>query len=440
MNATQVILAGRTRFRPMHLALCAAALLMAPWAPAPAENLQQVFELAVASDPEFLAAGADNRAAQEALPQARARLRPRVVISADLSRNENRVGDDFNSYAATLNVEQPVWNAERRISVSQADSRVAKADVRYAAARQALMIRAADRYFAVLEAEDALRFARATLEAFEQQLEQSRQRFQVGLIAITDVEEAKAGFDLARAQLIAAENALDTAHEALRESTGEYRVELAPLGDMPLVTPEPADIDRWTEVALDQNHRILAARQDVETARAEIGRAGAGHSPTIDAVGSYGRYDSTSRAGETGSARIGLHMNLPLYTGGSVVSRTRESRHLYQKALDELERARRQAQRETRDAYLSINSEISRVTALEQAVRSSETAADAIEAGFQLGTRTSVDVLDAKRDLFRARHELAKARYSYILHLLRLKHAAGTISDDDLRLVSAWLE
>ena len=301
------------------------------------------------------------------------------------------------------------------------------------------MMRVSQRYFDVLEAEDELSFARATLEAFRQQLMQSRQRFEVGLIAITDVEEAKAGFDLARAQLIAAENALDTAREALRETSGEYQEDLAPLGEMPLVTPEPADIDQWTETALAQNLRLLAAGHDAETARREIERARAGHSPTLDAVGLHRREDRTG-LGQTDSTSIGLQLNLPFYAGGAVLSRTRESRHRYRQALDELERERRRAQRETRDAYLGINSGISRVTALEQAVRSSEAAAGAIEAGFQVGTRTSVDVLNAQRELYGARRDLAGARYNYIRNVLRLKHAAGTLSEDDLRQISAWLE
>ena len=423
----------------MARALGAGAFLMAMSAPATAENLLQVFELAQASDPEYLATGAENRAAQEIRPQALAGLLPIVNVSADAAWNERQRSDDYRSHTLILNIAQPIYRRDRRIAVDQAGSRIARADALYAAARQDLMVRVAERYFRVLEAEDELSFAQATLEAFEQQLKQSRQRFEVGLIAITDVEEAKAGFDLARAQLIAAENALDTAREALRETSGEYQERLAPLGDMPMVTPEPADIDKWTEVALGQNLRMLAAGHQTETARREIERVQAGNSPTLDAFGSYGLNDSTSRGGDTRNASIGLRLNMPLYTGGSVLSRTRESRHRYQQNLDVLERERRRAQRETRDAYLGVNSGISRVIALEQAVRSSETAAEAIEAGFQVGTRTSVDVLDAQRDLFRARRDLAEARYSYVLDVLRLKRAAGVLSEDDLRQISIWL-
>ena len=421
-------------------ALATGVFLMAMAPVTPAENLLEVFEAALASDPEFLAAGADNRAAREIRPQALAGLLPGVRLSLDTRWNERQRRPDFRSDNLTLDVEQPLYRRDRRIAVEQADSTIAGADALYAAARQELMVRVAERYFGVLEAEDEVSFAQATLEAFEQQLAQSRQRFEVGLIAITDVEEAEAGFDLSRAQRIAAENALDIAREALRETTGAYQERLAPLGDMQLVMPEPADIDRWTEIALERNLRLLAARHDTETARREIERIQAGHSPTLDAVGSLGLNDSESGIlGETRRANVGLRLNVLLYSGGSVVSRTRESRHRHQRALDVLERERRSAQRETRDAYLGVDSGISRVRALEQAVRSSETAAEAVEAGFQVGTRTSVDVLDAQRELFRARRDLSEARYGYVLDVLRLKRAAGTLSEDDLRLISIWL-
>ena len=423
----------------MARALGAGAFLVATAPAAPAENLLEVFRFALTSDPEFLAAGADHRAALEIRPQARAALLPNARISAATQWNERQLRRDFRSDNATLNVEQPIYRRDRRIALAQADSRIARADALYAAARQDLAVRVAERYFGVLEAEDELGFARATLEAFEQQLAQSRQRFEVGLIPMTDVEEAKAGFDLSRAQLIAAENALDIAGEALRETTGRYEEKLAPLTEMHLVTPKPEDIDEWTEIALERNLRLLAARHGTETARREIERIQAGHSPALDAVGSFGLNDSMSGAGENRRANIGLRLNLPLYAGGSVLSRTRESRHRHQRALDVLERERRRAQRETRNAYLGVNSGISRVRALEQAVRSNRAAAEAIEAGFQVGTRTSVDVLNAQRDLFRARRDLSEARYGYILDVLRLKRAAGTLSEDDLQLISIWL-
>ena len=429
------------RARRLARTLRAGAMLAAVSSAAAAENLVGVFELALASDPDYLATGAEHRATQEALPLALAALRPSARVSFDTRWNERQRRRDYRSDSLVLNIDQPVYRRDRQVAVVQADSRIARADALYAAARQDLMVRVSERYFGVLEAEDELGFARATLEAFEQQLAQSRQRFEVGLIAITDVEEAKAGFDLSKAQLIAAQNALDIAREALRETTGAYQERLAPLRETHLVTPEPADIDGWTEIALERNLRLQAARHAAETARHEIERVQAGHSPTLDAVVSFGLNDSETGGPlrETRSAGVGLRLNVPLYTGGSVLSRTRESRHRYQRTLDELERERRRAQRETRDAYLGVDAGISRVRALEQAVRSSLTAAEAIEAGFQVGTRTSVDVLDAQRDLFRARRDLSEARYRYVLDVLRLKRAAGTLSEEDLRIVSIWL-
>ena len=431
----------KARVRRLARAFGAGAVLVAASATAPAEDLVEVFELALTSDPEFLAAGAAHRAAREALPQALAELRPRVRATFDTKWNERQRSGDYRSESLILSIEHPLYRRDRSIAVDQADSRIARADALYAAARQDLVVRVAERYFGVLEAEDELGFAQATLEAFEQQLAQSRQRFEVGLIAITDVEEAKAGFDLSRAQLIAAQNALDIAREALREMTGAYQERLAPLRETHLVTPEPADIDRWTAIALEQNLRLLAAKHDTETARREIERIQAGHSPTLDAVGSFGLNDSESGGPlrETRRADVGLRLSLPLYSGGSILSRTRESRHRHQRSLELLELERRRAQRETRDAYLGVDSGISRVQALEQAVRSSLTAAEAIEAGFQVGTRTSVDVLDAQRDLFRARRDLSEARYRYVLDVLRLKRAAGVLSEEDLQIVSIWL-
>lgn len=416
------------------------AFLLVASAAASAKGLLGVFAIALVNDPEFLAAGADNRAAQETRAQAAAELLPSARVSFETAWNERHRRGDYRSDNVVLNVERPIYRRDRRIALDQADSRIARADTIYAAARQYLMVRVAERYFGLLEAADELGFAQATLEAFEQQLTESRQRFEVGFIAITDVEEAQAGYDLSIAQLIVAENALAIAREALRETTGEYRLELSPLGDMQPVMPTPTDIERWTEIALERNLRLLAARYDTETARREIDRIEAGHYPTLDVFASLGFYDSESRTGDNRHGTIGLRLNFPLYTGGLVTSQTREGRHRYQRTLDVLERERRRAQRETREAHLGVNSGISRVNALKQAVRSSQAAADAVETGFQVGIRTSVDVLNAQRDLFRAHRDLSQARYRYIIDLLRLKRAAGILSEDDLRQVSVWLD
>ncbi len=434
--------------------LCGVLLTTVSAPSALAIDLVGVYQLALSSDPVFQAAGAANRAAQEAKPQARAQLLPDLSASANASKNfldvteSNSISSlgesDFSSNEYSLNLTQPVFRRDLFIQLGQADSRIEQADAEYGFALQELMLRSAQRYFDVLRAQDTLTFARSALEAFEQQLRQSRQRFEVGLIAITDVEEAQAGFDLARAEVIAAENQLDVAREALREVTGEYHRDLEILSErLALVTPDPANIDRWTQIALAQNLRLTASRFSSEVARDEIRRQSAGHFPTLDIVGSYGRDDSSGgfSGGSTfEQSAIGLQLNVPIYQGGLVVSRTREARHLYQRSLDQVEEARRAVQRQTRDAYLGVMSGISRVRALEQAVRSTESAKATIEAGFQVGTRTSVDVLDAERDLFAAKRDLAASRYDYIIDTLTLKQAAGTLSQEDILLINAWLQ
>lgn len=429
------------------------ALLLA-WGRAGAVDLVQVFELALTSDPVYQGAGAANRASQELAPQAKARMLPNLNLSHVTNGNILNVQETnsvalgrgirkFNNQQFVLNVTQPIYRRDLWIQIGQADSRINQADAAYGFALQDLMLRTSQRYFDVLSAQDELRFAVAEMEAFEQQLNQSRQRFEVGLIAITDVEEAQAGFDLARAQVIAAENQLDVAREALREVTGEYHLQLDGLGaNLVLVTPAPDNIETWTEIALKQNLQLTSVLHAAEVARDEIRRVEAGHLPTLDLVGSHTR--SSSNGGFSGGSRseqtaLGIQLNIPIYEGGFTVSRTRETRHLYQQSVDEVERVRRATHRQTRDAFLGVKSGISRVGALQQAVKSTESARAAIEAGFQVGTRTSVDVLDAERDVFRAKRDLAAARYAYIVDTLTLKQAAGTLSEDDIRLVNAWL-
>jgi outer membrane protein len=308
------------------------------------------------------------------------------------------------------------------------------------------MLRISERYFDVLRARDQLAFAQAALDAFLQQLKQAQQRFEVGLIAITDVEEAQSGFDLATADVIAAENDLDNAREALREVTGLYTTDLASLGEaMPLVSPDPADINQWTETALRQNLQIMAARHAAANAKEEISRIRSGHYPTLDLVGraqyfnSDGGIGSIATNNQTVDGQVGLELNIPLYQGGLVTSQTRESGHLYQQSLDDLERQRRAVQRQARAAYQNLESDISRVKALKQAVKSTVSAKEAIDAGFQVGTRTSVDVLNAERRVFEARRDLAFSRYDYIINRLTLQQAAGTLSEIDLEQINSWL-
>ena len=438
---------------------CVKFLIVAPilWSVsnAYAVDLLEVYRLAVKNDPEYLGAGAANRAAQERTPQARALLLPDLSLSASADGNHEKTRQAgtfggtgttrFTGNTFTLSLTQPIYRKDLLIGLGQADTRVRQSNAEFAFALQDLMLRVSERYFEVLEAVDDLDFLRAERNANEQQLKQSQQRFEVGLIAITDVEEAKAGFDLANAQVIEAEIEVDNSWEALREITGLY-LDLATLkpliADTPLISPEPNDVDAWTGIALEQNLELSAALLASEIARTEIRRQEAQHLPTLDLVASHGLNQSGGRFGDTDivTSSIGLQLNLPIYQGGEVLSRTRESRHLHQQTLDDLERQRRVTQRQARDAFRGVISGISRVQALAQAVVSTQTALEAIEAGFQVGTRTSVDVLQAQSALFRAKRDFSQSRYDYILDILRLKQAAGVLNEDDLTEVNSWLE
>lgn len=416
-------------------------------------DLLHVYKLAETNDQEYLQALASHRIVLESRPQALSQLLPSINLSADTVRNDQDISTggaavgssgevNFNSRGYRLSITQPLFRRDRMIALDQADSEIKQAAAELIEAQQELIIRIAERYFDILANIDSLEFAQAEVKSLSRQLEQANQRFEVGLSAITDVHEAQAGYDLAVADEIQALNAIDNAQEAMRELTGEYIIEFNLLGDaMSLVSPEPQAIESWTQLSLDQNLGVIASRHATETARNEVKRQSAGHLPTLDLVAAE-TYDSTG--GRFGSTKqhatsIGLELNIPIYSGGLVSSQTREAHENYNIAIYSLERARRSAQRSTREAYLGVISGISRVKALKQAVVSSETALEATEAGFEVGTRTAVDVVASQRTTSEARRNYSQAKYDYIIDTLNLKQAAGTLSTEDLELINAWL-
>ena len=436
---------------PNLFSLAAAVLLAATAATASAQRLDLAgaYGLAAENDPEFQAAQAARDAALESVAIARAGLRPSVALggSASLERDDvdgtTSSSDTFTRLSLSLEASQAIYRPDRTIRLGQARTREEKAAVDFAVRTQELVDRVAESYFGVLEASDDYRFAQTNREAIDQQLRQAQQRFEVGLIAVTDVEEAKSRFDLASAREIGAKNALDNAREAMREIIGEYPEELAPLGqDIPLVVPEPTDIDAWTGTALERNLTVKSASFAVAIAKEAIRLAGSGGEPALDFFGRAEVQDSNRDPGgqDRIGTSIGIRLNWPFHTGGRVSAETRQARAGHREAMHLEERARRNAVRLTRQAYLGVESAIARVGALTQAVVSSQSALDAVDAGFQVGTRTSVDVLDAQRDLFQAQNDLAAARYDYIRNALRLRLAAGTLVAADLDTINGWLE
>lgn len=416
-----------------------------------AENLIDVFELSLSSDPQLLAEAASRQAVEELDDQATANFLPQVDLTAntgktwvDASSQSFGGQTEYNDHGYTLSLVQPLYRRQNFVQKEQADIAIEGADASYVAAEQSLIVRVSERYFGVLGAEDDLTFALAEREAIAKQLEQTQQRFDVGMATITDTTEAQAAFDLANAAVIAAENALANANEQLRETSGKYINELTGLqSDSPLVSPEPEDINQWSQTALVQNPSLMVAKSNVDSAAQTIELQKSGHYPSLDLVAQK-NYASQSDGNFSGSSKthteaIGLQFNLPIYAGGAVVSRTREAGYRLDQAMQNEEQQRRSVTRQTRESFNGVMSGISRVQALKQAVVSNEKALESTQAGYEVGTRTTVDVLDARRNLFSARRDYARSRYDYILNTLRLKQAAGIVTVEDLVQINSWL-
>lgn len=415
-----------------------------------AADLMDVYSVALDNDPQLQAAEAQYRAAREARPQAVGQFLPKLNISGARTQIESDYNDSFRPelvgttrkyYTSdySLNLLQPIYHQDYFAQLKQADARVAQAEAQFGSTQQAEIVRVSQAYFLVLGSMDNLRFAQAEKKATEQQLRQTQQRFEVGLTAITDVHEARAGYDLAVSQEIQAKNQLDTAVEQLRELTGRSFEEYAKLDGVPLVLPEPSDIEAWVNMALKQNLDLIAADAQVQVAQQEARRQRFQRYPTLDLQASYGHSENPVFSQDTDDKIISLQLNFPFYQGGLISSRSREAEQLYNQALAILEQQRRATTRQTRDAYLSVTSGIAQVKAAKQALESTRTALEATQAGFEVGTRTTIDVLNSQQAVFGAERDYARARYDYILSTLQLKQAAGSLSVEDLKKVNALL-
>jgi outer membrane protein len=414
---------------------------------ASAENIVQIYEIAKLNDADYRAAEATLRASLEADPQARAALRPQIDLSADLSyvnsdRDISGVEDDFTQGGLAVSLSQSLYRRDLRVQLDQVDASVAQAKAEFEAADEALILRVSAAYFDVLAALDNLDFAKAEKEAIAQQLEQAQRRFEVGLIAITDVKEAQASFDLSVASEIEAENLLATSRQALLVLTGTSFDELQRLvDDAPLKPPDPEDKEQWVEIAQEQNLSLIAAKFATEVARQGIEINRSDNYPTLDLIAQYEYQDADGGLNprDVNTASVGVQLNYPLYTSGARGSRIEQARAEFHTAQELLEKQRRTTVQQARDAYLTVIAAISRVRALNRALESSQAAAEATQAGFEVGTRTSVDVLIALRSTYGAQRDYARARYDYILNTLSLYQAAGILAEEHLEAIARWL-
>ena len=417
-----------------------------------AEDLLDVFQSALINDPQLLAEAAAQRAVGELDSQATARFLPQLSLSANNGKVKRQSsaqtfgGDrEYNNHGYTLSLTQPLYRQENYIQSNQADIAIEQAAASYQIAEQALILRVAERYFDFLSQQDEVTFSESEKEANAKQLEQVQQRFDLGLATITDLSESQAGYDLANADVITAKNELANSRERLLETSGLYLDGLVPLAaETPLVRPVPEESEEWIAVALVQNPNLRVVQKTKEDAQQVIALQKSGHYPSLDIVGEK-NYTSQSDSSFGGSSKVhqesvSIQFNLPIFEGGGVSSRVRQASHRLDEAMQNEEAQRRAVVRQSREAYNGVMSGISRVKALKQALVSGQKALESTEAGYEVGTRTTVDVLNVRRDLFRAKRNYANARYEYILSSLRLKQAAGTLNQNDLAQINTWLE
>ena len=448
--------------------VAAIALAIAPQLHA--EDLLQSYELARASDPQLQITEAARNIAAEGIVQARSALLPQISASAGYQHSKNNfplkdsvsrvvVGSgtgttNANDYGAQLN--QSIYDHANYTRLKAAKAQAESTDASYRAAEQALLVRVATAYFQVLTAQDSLTSSQAEEKAVGRQLEQAEQRYNVGLTAITDVHEARARHDGAVAAAILSENALDDAKAALTELTGKTIDSVVVVrAEIPLVPPSPADWQTWVESAIKFSPTLAARVADTKAFEQQIATAKAARYPTVTSNFNYSNNGSRSTSDlsfnnstpgrsvsstdDSDGSSIGINVNIPLFSGFNTSSRIRQAVLDSEVSKDRLEQERRAITRATRNAYRSVIAGVSEVGARKQALVSAKSALEATEAGFEVGTRTIVDVLLSQQVLFQAQRDYSQARHNFLVNGLRLKSSAGTITLDDLKEVNALL-
>ncbi|MFM6985076.1 MAG: TolC family outer membrane protein [Hydrogenophaga sp.] len=438
--------------RPSRVAL-GVLLALGASVGAQAQSLADLYEAARGYDAAFLSARAAHDASLARAEQARAGLRPQAGLAAGANWNQRDStataldGARFNSQSVTLSASQPLYRPANVAADQQGQLSIDIARAQLHSAEQDLIVRTTQAYFDVLAAQDTLTFVQAQKKAVAEQLAAAKRNFEVGTATVTDSREAQARFDLVLAQEIAADNDLRVKRLALDQLVGRTDTRPWPLA-APVQLPAlaPTDPQVWVAQAEAAHPLVLQAGKALEIAQLETKKAEAGHKPTLDLVGQYqvARAPSSSPTPppyvRNNTATVGLQFNLPLYAGGAVQNRVRETVALEEKARADLDAARRGVSQATRSAYFGVLSGLSQVKALEAAEASSQSALDANQLGYQVGVRINIDVLNAQSQLFQTKRDLAVARYNVLIGGLRLKQASGQLQADDLRAVNTLLK
>lgn len=419
-----------------------------------AADLMDVYEQALQNDPTFKAAYSTFMSNSEALPQAQAALLPQLGSTAQASMNyiEANAGGfsaqgSYTSDTWGLTASQAVFNYQIWAQLKQAKASVKAAHATFNSAAQELILRTAKAYFDVLFAKDTLKFAEAKLRANKRQLEQARQRFDVGLDAITSVYEAKAAYDQSIAEVISAKNNQVNQNENLRKLTNHVYDHLSPLRNstIPLIKPEPNDVNAWIDRGLKQNYQLLSSKYSLQAARENIKAQTAGNWPTLSIQGTSTTTNNNVpnqnffAPNRLQSASVALAINFPFYQGGLVQSKTRQAQYDFQTSSEQLEQTYREVVVNSQIAFNTIIDGISKVKADRQTIISQKNSLESTEVQFQVGTRTMVDVVNAQRRLFEAQEQLALDQYDFIKSILQLKFLAGTLNVNDIEEINAWL-
>lgn len=421
-----------------------------------AEDLLEVYRKALINDPEILGASYTRSAADESVKEAKGKMYPQVAFEYKRSSVEQEITDSDNPFQPEdddtyptedylITITQPLYNRALFKGYEQARIDVQRAEAEFASQQQDLILRSAQAYLEVLAASDEVSFTLAEKLAVEKQLELVQSMMASGMARRTELYDARARYASVEADEISAQSNLDDKLQALREMTGELSEELATLqSELLLVEPDPREPESWMQAAIKQNPRVLLQSKSVQVSRYEVLLQRAGHLPTIDLTARFNDTDSEGSlfggGNEVETNEILFRLNVPIYQGGIVSSRTRRSQQLHLKAQQDLTAIQRGVQRAARAAYFGIISAISKARALEQAVSAQELALQARQQGYRSGLYTSLDVLDAERDVFEARRDRARARYDYLLNTLRLKHAVGTLAEADLEVINRFLQ
>lgn len=424
-----------------------------------AEDLVQIYRQALDSDPQYAAARATLEAGQEKRPQALSGLLPVVAGNANTTWNhyDLKVGpypsakQGFNSNGWALQLTQPIFRWDRIATYRQSGALVAQSEAQFAQARQDLVLRVAQAYFDVLYAQENLAALKAQKVAIGQQLAQAKKSFEVGTATITDTHEAQSRFDLATAQELAADADLEVKRRTLAAIIGREPGELARLkADARLTPPEPQAMTPWVESAQRDNFLVQVQQAGLEAAEREVDKQRAGHLPSVDVVANQGYTASLSQSvlngfpaaldSKTNTYSVGLQVNIPLFQGGYVNSKTREAQAQRQAAIANLDNARRSAALAAQQSYLGVMSGLAQVKAYEAALASSNLALESNKLGYEVGVRINIDVLNAEQQVYTTTRDLAKSRLDTLVAQLKLKSAVGSLAEEDIGRVNVLLE